>query len=109
VIGFQFRINENGYYTLLLAPASGGGGGLYRLLKVANGKQMEIAGWRRDAAIGMRNQIKLRCAGSKLEIYVNNLRLDTLEDDSHERGSISLVFSGEAGMFDDLVIKMLKK
>ena len=109
VIGFQFRINENGYYRLLIAPASGGGGGLYRLLKVANGKQTEIAGWRRDAAIALRNQIKLRCAGSKLEIYVNNLRLDTLKDDSHERGSISLVFSGEAGMFDDLVIKTLKK
>ena len=42
-----------------------------------------------------------------MEIYVNNLRLITLKDDSHKRGSISLVFSGEAGMFDDLTIKKL--
>jgi hypothetical protein len=93
-IGLQFRINENGYYRLLLSPASGGSGGLYKLQKVANGKQTEITSWRRDAAIAMRNQIKLRCAGSKMEIYVNNLRLDTLKDDSHMRGSISLIFSG---------------
>jgi Ca-activated chloride channel homolog len=107
VIGFQFRINENGYYTLSLAPPSGGGGGSYRLLKVTNGQRTEITSWRRDVAIAMRNQIKLRCSGSKLEIYVNNLRLDTLKDESHKRGSISLVFSGEAGMFDDLTVKKL--
>jgi len=106
-IGVQFRINENGYYTLLLSPASGGSGGFYKLLKVANGQQTEITSWRRDAAIAMRNQVKLRCAESKLEIYVNNLRLDTLKDDSHKRGSISLVFSGEAGTFDDLTVKKL--
>jgi Ca-activated chloride channel homolog len=107
MIGLQFRINENGYYTLLLAPATGVSGGLYKLFKIADGKQMEITGWRRDAAIGMRNQVKLRCDGSKMEIYVNNLRLDTLKDDSHKRGTISLVFSGEAGMFDDLTVKKM--
>jgi Ca-activated chloride channel family protein len=107
VVGFQFRINQNGYYTLLLSPASGASGGFYQLLKVAGGKQTEITSWRRDAAIGLRNQIKLRCVGPKLEIYVNSLRLDTLQDDLHKRGSISLVFSGEAGMFDDLIVKKL--
>lgn len=55
----------------------------------------------------MRNQIKLRCAESKMEIYVNNLRLVTLKDGAHKRGLISLVFSGEAGTFDDLEIKKL--
>jgi hypothetical protein len=107
MIGIQFRINENGYYTLSLSPTNSGSGGLYRLLKVANGKQIEITSWRRDVAITMRNQIKLRCSGSKIEIYVNSLRLDTLKDDSHKRGLISLVFSGEAGMFDDLTVKKL--
>jgi Ca-activated chloride channel family protein len=106
-IGVSFRINENGYYTLLISPATVGGGGYYKLIKVDGGKQTEITSWRRDMAIAIRNQIKLRCAESKLEIYVNNLRLDTLKDGSHKRGSISLVFSGEAGMFDDLAIKRL--
>ena len=106
-IGIQFRINENGYYTLLLSPAGAGNGGLYKLFKFTNGKQTDLTSWRRDAAIAMRNQIKLRCAGSKLDIYINNLRIDTLKDDSHTRGSISLVFSGDAGMLDDLTVKKL--
>jgi Ca-activated chloride channel homolog len=108
-IGLSFRINENGYYTLMIACGTGGIGnsGLYKLLKVAGGKQTDITPWRKETAISMRNQIKLYCAGSKMEIYVNNLRLATLKDDSHKRGLISLVFSGEAGMFDDLTIKKL--
>jgi Ca-activated chloride channel family protein len=106
-IGLSFRINENGYYTLLIAPAAGADGGFYKLLKIADGKQTELTSWRKDSAIALRNQIKLRCVGPRLEIYVNNLRLDSMKDDSHKQGSISLVFSGEAGMFDDLTIKKL--
>ncbi len=110
LIGLLFRINGNGYYELELSPPREGGigsSGFYKLLKIAGGEQTDLTGWRKDTAIAMRNQIKLRCVGSKLEIYVNNLRLDTLKDDSHKRGSISLVFSGEAATFDDLAIKKL--
>jgi hypothetical protein len=94
----------------MLAPPTIGGigsGGLYKLIKVAGGRQTDVARWSREKTISMRNQIKLRCAGSKTEIYVNSLRLATLEDGAHKRGLISLVFSGEAGTFDDLTIKKL--
>jgi hypothetical protein len=38
-----------------------------------------------------------------------NLRLVTLKDGAHKRGLISLVFSGEAGRFDDLTISIIKR
>jgi Ca-activated chloride channel family protein len=109
-IGLSFRINGNGYYKLLIAPPREGGigsGGFYQLLKIADGEQTELTGWRKDTAIAMRNLIELRCAGPKMEIYVNNLRLGSLNDSSHKRGLISLVFSGKAGMFENLAIKKL--
>jgi Ca-activated chloride channel family protein len=110
MIGLSFRISGNGCYKLLIAPPREGGigsGGFYKLLKTAGGEQMELTPWRRNTAISMRNLIELRCAGPKMEIYVNNLPLGSLNDISHKRGSISLVFSGESGMFENLAIKKL--
>jgi Ca-activated chloride channel homolog len=110
MIGLSFRINSNGYYKLLIAPpreGGTGGGGFYKLLKIAGGEQTELTPWRKDTSILMRNLIELRCAGPKMEIYVNNLRLGALNDVSHKQGSISLTFSGETATFDDLAIKKL--
>jgi Ca-activated chloride channel family protein len=110
MIGLSFRINENGGYKLLIAPPTEGGvgsGGFYKLLKIGGGEQTELSGWRKSTAISMRNLIELRCAGSKFEIYVNNLPLGSLNDSAYKRGSISLVFSGESGMFENLAIKKL--
>jgi Ca-activated chloride channel homolog len=110
MIGLSFRINGNGYYKLLIAPPKEGGiggGGFYKLLKIAGGEQTELTPWRKDTSILMRNFIELRCAGSKIEIFANNLRLGSLNDISHKRGSISLTFSGETATFDDLAIKKL--
>lgn len=107
LLGLSFRINEQGYYTFLLAASASGQGGAYKVLKTVNGTQTELTSWRRDTAIAMRNQIKIRCVGPKLELYVNNLRLDTLTDTSHAAGRLSLLFSSEAATFDDLMIKRL--
>ena len=109
-IGLSFRVNENGYYRLLIAPPREGGigsGGFYKLLKIAGGEQTELTPWRKDSAIAMRNLIELRCAGPRTDIHINNLRVGAINDGSHKSGSINLVFSGEAGTFDDLVIKKL--
>jgi Ca-activated chloride channel homolog len=109
-IGLSFRINGNGYYKLLIAPPKEGGiggGGFYKLLKVAGAEQTELTPWRKDTSILMRNLIELRCAGPRIEIFVNNLRLGAFNDISHKRGSISLTFSGETATFDDLAIKKL--
>jgi Ca-activated chloride channel family protein len=110
MIGLSFRINGNGYYKLLIAPPKEGGiggGGFYKLLKIAGGEQTELTPWRKDTSILMRNLIELRCAGPRIEIFVNSLRLGSLNDVSHKQGSISLSFSGETATFDDLAIKKL--
>jgi hypothetical protein len=109
VIGLSFRVNQDGYYTLLLSPLGGSGEGVYKLFKVVSGKQIEVTSWRRDAAIKIRNEITLRCAGSRIDLYVNAIRIADFKDESHKSGRITLVFSGGLGSFDDLVIKRLKK
>lgn len=107
-IGLSFRINQDGYYTALLSPLMGGREELYKLFKIVNGKQIELTSWRPDQAIKMRNEIKIRCAGSRIDLYVNAIRIADFKDESHKSGRLALVFSGGLGSFDDLVIKRLK-
>ena len=57
----------------------------------------------------MRNEITVRCAGSRIDLYVNAIKIADFKDESHKSGRITLVFSGGLGSFDDLVIKRLKK
>jgi hypothetical protein len=106
--GIIFRNNQQGYYRFLLAPLTGGKEGVYKLTKEVNGKQTELSSWRRDLIITMRNEIKLRCVGGKIEISVNALRLANFSDADLKAGQISLFFLGGMGSFDDLVIKKLK-
>src|SRR5574341_332378 len=108
-IGLSFRVNQDGYYTILLSPLGGSREGRYKLFKVVNGKQIELSSWRPDAAIKMRNEITVRCIGPKIDLYVNAIRIAEFKDESHKSGRITLVFSGGLGSFDDLVIKRLKK
>ncbi len=58
--GFSFRINESGYYTLLVAPLPNGKEGLYKLLKVSAGNQTDLINWRKDPVITFRNRIEDR-------------------------------------------------
>jgi hypothetical protein len=108
-IGLSFRVNQDGYYTVLLSPLTGAREGLYKLFKVVNGKQIELSSWRPDLAIKMRNEIKIRCVGPRIDLYVNAIRIAEFKDESHRSGRFTLVFSGGLGSFDDLVIKRLKK
>lgn len=108
-IGLSFRISQSGYYTVLLSPLAGEREGLYKLFKVVNGKQIELTSWRPDLAIKARNEITVRCVGSRIDLYVNAIRIADFKDDSHKSGRFTLVFSGGSGSFDDLVIKRLKK
>jgi hypothetical protein len=109
VIGLSFRVNQDGYYTVLLSPLGGSREGVYKLFKVANGKQIELSSWRSDAAIKMRNEITIRCLGPRIDLYVNAIKIAEFKDESHKSGRITLVFSGGLGSFDDLAIKKLKK
>ncbi len=105
--GLSFRINENGYYTLMVAPLPSGKEGFYKLFKVSAGRRTDLINWRKDSAITFRNHIKVRCAGPRIEIYVNQLRIMAVNDDSHREGRISLVLSDGDAAFDDLLIKKL--
>lgn len=107
-IGLSFRVNPQGYYRLLVAPLTGGKEGLYKLIKVVEGKKTEETGWRRDVAISTRNEIKLRCVGEKIELWINAQRVADFKGPEHQAGQISLLFSGGMASFDDLVIKQLK-
>jgi hypothetical protein len=109
VIGLSFRVNRDGYYTFLLSPLGGSREGIYKLFKIVGGEQIELSSWRRDAAIKMRNEITVRCVGSRIDLYVNAIKIADFKDESHKSGRITLVFSGGLGSFDDLVIKRLKK
>lgn len=108
-IGLSFRVNQDGYYTVLLSPLTGAREGLYKVFKVVNGKQIELTSWRPDLAIKLRNEITVRCVGSRIDLYVNAIRIAEFKDESHKSGRFTLVFSGGLGSFDDLVIKRLKK
>jgi VWFA-related protein len=105
--GLSFRINESGYYTLLVAPYPSGKEGVYKLLKVSGGVQTDLINWRKDSAVTFRNSIKVRCVGSKIEIFINTLRVNVFNDEDHKEGRINLVVSDGEASFDDLSIKKL--
>jgi hypothetical protein len=107
-VALAFRANSRGYYRLLIAPLTGGKEGVYKLIKVVEGQKDEETGWRRDVAISMRNEIKLRCVGEKIELRINAQRVADFKAPEHQAGQISLLFSGGLASFDDLVIKQLK-
>jgi Ca-activated chloride channel homolog len=104
-IGLSFRINEQGYYRLSLAPYTGGKEGVYKLTKVVQGQAVDVTSWRRDAAIGLRNEIKLRCVGDKLELRINVQRVAEFKVADHGAGQLALGFSGGLASFDDLIVK----
>jgi hypothetical protein len=68
VIGLSFRVNRDGYYTVLLSPLGGSREGIYKLFKIVGGEQIELTSWRRDAAIKMRSEITVRCVGSRIDL-----------------------------------------
>lgn len=107
-IGMSFRVNERGNYTVLLSPFVGGREGVYKLIKTVDGKQTELTNWRREQLVQTRNELKVKCVGNKIELYLNSIRIADFKDESHAQGRLSLVFSGGLGSFDDLIVKKLK-
>jgi hypothetical protein len=106
--GILFRNSQNGYYRLSVAPLTGGKEGIYKLVKITGGREIELSSWRRDLIITLRNEIKLRCQGDKIALWINALKVADFKDAELKAGAISLFFSGGIGSFDDLVIKKLK-
>jgi Ca-activated chloride channel family protein len=106
--GLSFRISPVGYYLFVIAPAPSKQYGFYRLLKVGWGQEIELIPWRQDTAIRGRNLLRVRCAGTQIEIYVNQRRLASLTDATHREGRMSLVLAGEHAGLDNVEIKKIE-
>ncbi|MBI1760286.1 MAG: VWA domain-containing protein [Acidobacteria bacterium] len=107
VMGLSFRVNPHGYYELSLAPFPGRHMGMFTLSKVANGQSTILRRADREPVIGLSNQIKVRCRGPQIELFINGLLVASLKDETHQAGAISLLFNGKAATFDDLTIRRL--
>ncbi|NOT64373.1 MAG: VWA domain-containing protein [Acidobacteria bacterium] len=109
VAGMSFRMNETGYYQLSVSAAPNPEIGMYRLTKVAGGREIVLISWRRDSAIRVASQFKLKCVGEKIEIYANAMKLNEIKDATHRAGKVGLVFNGGTAEFDNLSIKRLDR
>lgn len=107
-IGLSFRINPNGYYEISLAPIPDKRLGIFTLSKVVSGRRITLWHSEKEPVIDLNNQIKVRCRGAQIEIFINGLRIAKLKDDAHATGTISLLFNGKAATFDDITIKQLE-
>jgi Ca-activated chloride channel family protein len=103
--GLVFRINPDGYYLFVIAPARNGQFGFYRMVKVAAGQQTDLIPWRKETAIKFVNSLKVRCVGPQIDLYINTLRIGSLKDGTHSQGRLGFRLAGRRAVFDNVHVK----
>ncbi|MCI0420737.1 MAG: VWA domain-containing protein, partial [Acidobacteria bacterium] len=84
--GLVFRMNERGYYALLVSKALASGKVHYKLIK----KLIKPAGtvdlmhwtreWRPDSGRILQHKLRVVCTGSQIQLYVDGLSMGIVED-----------------------------
>jgi VWFA-related protein len=105
--GLIFRLNERGYYLLLLKHAN------YKLVKkfwggVADEPLVNWAGLHRISA-DPRMTAEVECNGNRITVRVDGIQAISLTDDSFGDGQIGMAFFGRGhALFRDLLVEELR-
>jgi len=112
--GLVFRLNERGYYALLISHSFGHAKVHYKLVKKDLGSTVtrDLLFWDeewRPAPEGiLRHKLGVICRGSLIQLLVAGLKVNEVRDESFSDGLVGAVLFGEGhAMFDDLVAQSI--
>ncbi len=109
--GLVFRLNDDGYYALLLSSGTKGSDASFRIMKMQyrSNSPIEIIRWTHIRVPhtdphGMK--ISVECVGSEITVFVNDEKVGHAQDPSYAEGYAGLVVTGfTRGEFRDLVVE----
>jgi len=109
-VGLVFRLNQQGYYALLLTGSRGAKESAVKLVKreFRNSAEMEILPWTRivNQATTSGTELSVEAVGDQITLFVNGQRVKQLKDDSYYQGYVGFTVSGPArAVFQDLVVE----
>jgi len=112
--GLVFRLNERGYYALIIGEPSGKAKLHYKLVKkdVNSAVTRDLLFWDQEWRPGpggiFRHKLRVVCRGSLIQLQVDGLQVRELCDESFSDGLVGAVLFGEGhSVFDDLVAQSI--
>jgi VWFA-related protein len=115
--GLVFRLNESGYYALLISDFPLLGQKQYRLVRqeVKPKKTIELLPWtvlpeeRLPVPSRPRYRLGITCEGGLIKVYVNEQPMGGVFDDSFLGGIVGMILTEKGhAAFDDLVVEELR-
>jgi Ca-activated chloride channel family protein len=113
--GLVFRLNEKGFYALLISNWAGSNDVFFKLVRkdILTNEIFDILPWTRGGAEksskGMRRKLGVICQGDLIQLFVDERLVGSVHDQSLADGLAGMVVFGRAhGVFDDLVVEELK-
>lgn len=109
--GLVFRLNENGYYALLLSGLPKGKKSFAKLVRkdIRRDKLVDLIPWTevRDSVNPPgQKRIGVSCNGDTMKLYLGKNLIGTFRDDTLADGMVGLVLTGEGyAVFSDLVVE----
>jgi hypothetical protein len=112
--GLVFRLNERGYYALLISHPFGKAKVHYKLVRkdVNSGMTRDLLFWEQEWRPGpgaiFRYKLGVVCRGNFIQLLVEGLQVSELRDESFSDGLVGTVLFGEGhAIFDDLVAQSI--
>ncbi len=111
--GLVFRLNERGYYALVISRPAGFAKVYYKPVEkfhtaAAHDLLFWDQEWRPDPGRLFQHKLGVVCRGSLIQLYVDGLRVRELRDESFSDGIVGTVLFGEGhAVFDDLLAQSI--
>ena len=112
--GLVFRLNERGYYALLISHSFGHAKVHYKLVKKDLGSTVtrDLLFWDEEWRPGsggiLRHKLGVVCRGSLIQLLVEGLKVNEFRDDSFSDGLVGAALFGEGhAVFDDLLAQSI--
>ena len=109
--GLVFRLNEHGYYALLLSGLPKGKKAFAKLVRkdVRSDKLVDMTSWMevRDSVNPQgQKRIGVLCSGDSMKLYLGKNLIGSFRDDALGDGMVGVVLTGEGhAVFSDLVVE----
>ena len=114
--GLVFRLNEKGFYALLISNWAGSNDVFFKLVRkdILTNQVFDILPWARGGGEklnkGMRRKLGVNCQGDFIQLFLDDRLVGGLHDQTLADGLAGMVVFGRAhGVFDDLVVEELKE
>ncbi len=109
--GLVFRLNDEGYYALLLTSPHKGSEASFKIVKMAyrSNSPVEITKWTSvhvPRTNTSRLKLSVQCVGSQITVFVNDQEVGHAQDPSYSQGYAGLIVWGYTrGVFRDLLVE----